>query len=78
MKVKSFFKYLALLLFFFSGVQEFYAQTQGRLLSARRQFGDACVAPNNNGKWRVHFLMYPPRKLFISRIIFTSVFSKHP
>ena len=60
MKVKSFFKYLALLLFLFSGVQEFYAQTQGRLLSARRQFGDACVAPNNNGKWRVHFYWSPP------------------
>ena len=49
MKVKSFFKYLALLLFLFSGAQEFYAQTQGRLGSARRQFGDACVAPNKNG-----------------------------
>ena len=60
MKVKSFFKYLALLLFLFSGAQEFYAQTQGRLLSARRQFGTPCVSPSNNGHWRVHFYWSHP------------------
>jgi len=60
MKVKSFFKYLALLLFLFSGAQEFYAQTQGRLGSAIRTFTNACVAPNNNGHWRVNFRWSPP------------------
>ena len=60
MKVKSFFKYLALLLFLFSGAQEFYAQTQGRLGSAIRTFNNACVAPNNNGHWRVNFRWSPP------------------
>lgn len=54
MKVKSFFKYLVLLLLIFSGVQEFYAQTQGHLRVARRQFGSACISASYNN-WKVFF-----------------------
>ena len=54
MKVKSFFKYLVLFFFLFSGAQEFYAQTQGRLRVARRQFGNACINSSYNN-WKVFF-----------------------
>ena len=59
MKVKSFFKYLVLILFLFSGAQEVYAQIQGKFKYARRQFGNACIAPNYNN-WSVNFYWDPP------------------
>ena len=54
MKVKSFFKYLVLLLFLFSGAHEFYAQTQGVFKYARRQFTNTCITPTYNN-WSVNF-----------------------